>query len=100
MTKASQLLQNIYECNFSKKDKVNKAYLKTLSKRPDWSKLNIRTWLYCKDNLTKCFQPQFHQEKCLTSKQILIKTVRLRLPQGFIDLNLDPLLKNPSISYE
>ena len=48
MTKAIQFLQNIYACEFTKKDKLNKYYFKTQTKKPEWTKLNVRTWFYCK----------------------------------------------------
>ena len=71
MTKALNLLSNIYSCNIKKSHlKSNLVY-----------KWNAMTQFYCKNNATKCSDPIFHQEKCLEAKQRLVKTVRLRLPQ-------------------
>ena len=71
LTKALQLLQEIYDC------KIGKSLLKS-----KWQyRWNFRAQFFCKNNLTKCSDPKFHQKICLESKQRLVKIVRLRLNQ-------------------
>ena len=72
MTEASQLLEDFYRC------KINKNIIETHIRFFD---LSVRTRFFCNNNVTKCSDPEFHREKCLESRQRLVKTVRIRLHQ-------------------
>ena len=93
----SQILSEIYNCNFS--NSMTNGYLKSLLKKPEWVRFNIRVWFYC--TIVKlCFNPKFHEKKCLQSRQTLIKTVRLRLPSindiiGSLNLKVIILHRDP-----